>query len=106
MPTFRGVVISACALCDRFFREMALLLNIRTPTFVAERTDYEPVANRAVLLGFWPSGVPDDVEIHSACERACCTISTKTFRVSFGLFTSRKNAMWAPRMPSRVFIRT
>jgi len=32
---------------------MALLLNIRTHTFVAERTDYESVANRgfAGLLG-------------------------------------------------------
>ena len=30
------------------------------------------------------SGVAD-VEIHSACERACCTISTKTLRVSAGL---------------------
>ena len=46
------------------------------------------------------------VEIHSACQRACCTISTKTLRVSAGLLTSRKNAMWAPRMPSRVFMRT
>ena len=60
----------------------------------------------AVLLGFWPSGVPDDVEIHAACDRACCTISTKAIRVSAGLFTSRKKAMRAPRMPSRVFIRT
>ena len=48
MPSFRGVVISACALCDRFFRE----INIRTHAFVAERTDYESVAIRgfAVLL--------------------------------------------------------
>ena len=37
---------------------------------------------------------------HSARERACCTISTKTPRVSAGLLTSRKNAMRAPRMPS------
>ena len=55
MPSFRGVVISACALCDRFFREMAFLLNIniRTHAFVAERTDYESVAIRgfAGLLG-------------------------------------------------------
>src|SRR5438093_13447580 len=108
MPSFRGVVISACALCDRFFREMAFLLNIniRTHAFVAERTDYESVAIRGFAGLFGQSGVPDDVEIHSACERACCTISTKTFRVSAGLFTSRKNAMRAPRMPSRVFIRT
>ena len=53
MPSFRGVVIS-CALRDRFFREMAFLLNIsiRTRAFVAERTDYESVAIRgfAVLL--------------------------------------------------------
>ena len=40
------------------------------------------------------------VRIHSARERTCCTISTKTFRVSAGLLTSRKNAMRAPRMPS------
>ena len=40
------------------------------------------------------------------CERACCTISTKTFLVSAGLATSRKNAMRAPRMPSWVFTRT
>jgi hypothetical protein len=53
MPSFRGIVISACALCDRFFREMARLLNIRTHAFVAEQTDYEPVANRgfAALFG-------------------------------------------------------
>jgi hypothetical protein len=44
--------------------------------------------------------------IHSACERACCTISTSTFRVSAGLFTSLKNAMRAPRMPSEVRNRT
>ena len=108
MPSFRGVVISACALRDRFFREMAFLLNIsiRTRAFVAERTDYESVANRGFAGLFEQSGVPYDVEIHSACDRACCTISTKTFRVSVGLFTSRKNAMRAPRMPSRVFIRT
>src|SRR5207244_13318711 len=57
MPSFRGVVISACALCDRFFREMAFLLNIniRTHAFVAERTDYESVAIRgfAGLFGQW-----------------------------------------------------
>src|SRR5437870_3615668 len=29
---------------------------------------------------------------HHTFERACCTISTKTFRVSAGLLTSRKNA--------------
>ena len=53
MPSFRGVVISACALCDRFFREMAFLLNIniRTHAFVAERTDYESVAIRG--FAFW-----------------------------------------------------
>lgn len=37
--------------------------------------------------------------------RACCTISTRTFLVSAGLLTSRKNAMRAPRTPSFVFIR-
>src|SRR5439155_19402899 len=58
--------------------------------------------SQTAVLPFGQSDVPDDVEIHSACERACCTISTKTFRVSAGLFTSRKNAMRAPRMPSRV----
>ena len=40
---------------------------------------------------------------HHICERACCTISTKTVLVSAGLHTSRKNAMRAPRMPSWVF---
>ena len=35
--------------------------------------------------------------IQLACERACCTISTKTPRVFAGLLTSRKNAMRAPR---------
>jgi hypothetical protein len=38
--------------------------------------------------------------------RACCTISTRTFLVSAGLLTSRKNAMRAPRMPPWVFMRT
>jgi hypothetical protein len=52
MPSFRGGVISASALCDCFFREMALLLNIRTHAFVSERTDYEPVAIRG-FAGFW-----------------------------------------------------
>jgi hypothetical protein len=51
MPSFRCVVISACVLWDHFFREMARLLNIGTHAFVAERTDYEPVANRG-LPGF------------------------------------------------------
>jgi hypothetical protein len=40
-----------------------------------------------------------------AFERACCTISTKTFLVSARLLTSRKNAMRTPRMPSWVFKR-
>jgi len=52
------------------------------------------------------NGVPALCRIHSACERACCTISTKTFRVSAGLLTSLKNAMRAPRMPFGVFNRT
>jgi len=38
--------------------------------------------------------------------RACCVISTKTFRVSTGSLTSLKNAMRVPRMPSWVFRRT
>ncbi len=45
-------------------------------------------------------------KIHSACERACRTISTNTFRVSAGLLTSLKKAMRAPRMPSGVLKRT
>jgi hypothetical protein len=44
--------------------------------------------------------------IHSACERAYCTISTSTFRASAGLLTSLKNAMRAPRIPSGVRKRT
>ena len=46
------------------------------------------------------------VRVYSAGERASCTISTKTFLVSAGLRTSRKNAMRAPRTPSGVFNRT
>jgi hypothetical protein len=46
------------------------------------------------------------VRVYSADERACCTISTKTFLVSAGLRTSRKNAMRAPRTPSGLFNRT
>jgi hypothetical protein len=42
---------------------------------------------------------------HQASKRACCTISTRTFLVSAGLLTSRKNAMRAPRTPSCVFTR-
>ena len=42
---------------------------------------------------------------HHACERACCTISIKTFLVSAELLTSRKNAMRVPRMPVWVFKR-
>ena len=42
---------------DRFFREMALLPNTRTHAFVAERTDYEPVANRGFAGLFGQSGV-------------------------------------------------
>jgi hypothetical protein len=38
-------------------------------------------------------------------ERARCTISTRTFLVSAGLLTSRKNAMRTPRMPPWVFKR-
>jgi len=52
----------------------------------------------------WPAGPRS--KIHSACERACCTISTSTFRVSAGLLTSLKNAMRAPRIPSCVLKRT
>jgi hypothetical protein len=36
---------------------------------------------------------------HHTSERACRTISTRTFLVSAGLFTSLKNAMRAPRIP-------
>jgi hypothetical protein len=39
-------------------------------------------------------------------ERACCTISTNTFRVSAGLLASLRNAIRAPRKPSGVFTRT
>ena len=62
----------------------------------------------------WRSGLPNlaglscsalRIRIHSARERACCTISTKTFRVSAGPLTSRKNPMRVPRMPSWVFKR-
>ena len=41
-----------------------------------------------------------------AQQRARCTISTKIFRASAGLFTSFKNPIRAPRMPSGVFNRT
>ena len=51
-------------------------------------------------------GRPPRFRTHSARERACCTISTNTFRVSAALLTSLKNAMRAPRMPSGVFNRT
>ena len=57
----------------------------------------------AFLPGFWPircANCGPGLGIHSACERACCTISTKTLRVSAGLLTSRTNVMRAPRMPS------
>ena len=53
---------------------------------------------------FFHMCVPD-FKIHSACERACCTISTKTLRVSAGLLTSRTNVIRAPRMPSPVVMR-
>jgi hypothetical protein len=43
---------------------------------------------------------------HHTSERACCTISTRTFLVSAWLLTSRKNAMRAPRIPACVFTRT
>ena len=42
---------------------------------------------------------------YHASKCACCTISTRTFLVSAGLLTSRKNAMRAPRTPSCVFTR-
>jgi hypothetical protein len=42
---------------------------------------------------------------YQASKRACCTISTRTFLVSAGLLTSRKNATRAPRTPSCVFTR-
>jgi hypothetical protein len=58
------------------------------------------------LLANVCAGCGPDLKIHSAHERACCTISTKTLRVSAGLLTSRKNAMRAPRLPSWVFKRT
>lgn len=48
---------------------------------------------------------PFVTEYHVRC-RACCTISTRTFLVSPGLLTSRKNAMRAPFIPSLVFRRT
>jgi hypothetical protein len=41
-----------------------------------------------------------DSIIHSACERACCAISTNTLRVSVGLRPPRKKAMRTPRIPS------
>jgi hypothetical protein len=46
------------------------------------------------------------LEVHLPCERASCTISTRTFRVSAALCTSWVKAMRAPRMPSGVFKRT
>jgi hypothetical protein len=46
------------------------------------------------------------LQIHLACERAYCTISTSTFRLSAGLLTPLKNAMRAPRIPSVVRNRT
>ena len=56
-------------------------------------TDCQSVENRD-FAGHWAircaSCVPD-IEIHSVCEHACYTMSTKTFRVSAGLLTSRKN---------------
>src|SRR5438445_4185804 len=78
--------ISACAFVVVFFREMALLLNIRTHTRLSQSGLIMSQSQTAVLLAFWAIRCADDVEIHSACERACCTISTKTFRVSAGLF--------------------
>ena len=77
---------------------------VQTP----QTTDCESLANRGFA---GPLGPPvcqwcARFRIHSVGERACCTISTKTFRVSAGLLTSLKNAMRAPRMPSAVFKRT
>src|SRR5439155_3636007 len=45
--------LRVCLVWVVLFREMALLPNTRTHAFVAERTDYEPVANRGFdgLLG-------------------------------------------------------
>src|SRR3954462_9817793 len=40
-----------------------------------------------------------DLLDHQVSERASCTISTRTFLVSTGFLTSRKNAMRAPRTP-------
>ena len=63
----------------------------------------------AVLLGLWPVPVCQrwaSFRVHLACERACCTISTKTFRVSAALRTSCEKAMRPPRIPSGVFRRT
>jgi hypothetical protein len=43
---------------------------------------------------------------HLACDRACCTISTRTFRVPAGSRTSCGKAIRAPRMLSGVVKRT
>ena len=82
-----------------------------------ERYEYVlPASNMAPLLTSSTTDVettdveirhsPGSARIHSGCERARCTISTKTLRVSAGLLTSRRNAMRVPRMPSWVFNRT
>ena len=59
-----------------------------------------------VMVFFDVSAQGGRSKVHSDRERACCTISTSTFRVSAGLLTSFKSAMRAPRMPSGVRNRT
>jgi hypothetical protein len=59
-----------------------------------------------VLLAISPVRCASCGPVHLVCERACCTISTKTLRVSAALRTSCKKAMRTPRMPSGVFKRT
>jgi hypothetical protein len=65
----------------------------------AKSTDCQSV-EKCGSAGFFGTPVRDlcaKFSAHSVHERACCTISTSTFRASGELLTSLKNAMRAPR---------